>query len=428
MNKRQNLLTKLALKTPAALVGATVRMAATPESSIHERGVDPAAKRASYDSLSRRHSFVRDIVEAAFPFAEVVFRPEQDLVDVSASNPTKKLMSQSKSHLDVHHASRQSYLALPYVPHAWYHTVRDTPWYDSLRSHGGPAINQPPPLFPALPQRSGGGGAHDDARCRVSIGTDAIVFLGGYAPTDLSLRVIDKLTLAIPIDETVARRSRDAVKERHMLEEERVQAYLRRGAVAGLMKDKGCVLHNDVLLELSVPWRSRRRRTGGLNSTAVEDDETSERKSIFLTVGDPEAFPSQLNLIDRDEDRVLLRPAFGYSEYLLLQRLPTAMTGAARLLCRLFESKCVAGRAPPLCFWLSCVAHAWHATPEFASGEQSTSAEALVERAKQLAINSYDTVLVSWRWNFFLMSECFQSLPWWESIFCESSPLLASDS
>lgn len=407
MNKRQRVLAKLAGASPAAAVG---KLAAHPEMARESNAPPP-----TIDSKGDRcRDIVREIVETAFPHGEVIFRPaagngslrvhsDNAIVEKRILDSRTTLEGSAKSH-------KKSYLARPFATGLFYsHSNRQSEWYRTMLRNGG-SHNNLPPMFPVALGASSTCTNHAPLIEDIAIGVDAVVYLGGYAPTDLHSMVVEKLATVIPLDKSVAKYDKDAITERNKLENNKIQNYLRKDVVATVLRDKGCILHRDVL-ELSVPVPLQ----GRLLNTALP----FARQSLFLSVGDPEWFPSQLNLIDREEDRKLFRPAFGYSEHLLMQRLPQAITGAARMLQRQFDTRppwiinrqtAAPSDVVPLVFWLSCVAHV---LAQF-DGEVPSSSQALINEVKRL-LSSEDAAssLAIWRWNYFLPAESFQSLAWW---------------
>lgn len=420
MNKRQLKLSKLAAAAPAAIARA---LSCSPN-SVDRRSVAAAAEEM-HDQEQRRPSgaqhfdTVRTLVETPFPHAEVLFRPAGDKggTTASAGLPSEErdattsrsaldaAMRSSRKGLETTPTSKQSYLARPYASPKMYAPVADSEWFRVLLESGGGSC---PPLFPLLCSASG-----DDG---IALSADAVVFLGGYAPTDLATMVAEKLSSVIPLQSDLASYDKASVRTRQLLNTNKLQAYLRRGAVEKSLKEKGCFLHHDVL-ELAVP----------VYDDGAMDEKTAAatRRSLYLTVGDPEWFPSQLNLIDRDENRILFRPSFGYSEYLLLQRLPPAITGGARLLLRNGHELLSGGdlpdgisQAPSLPFWLSCAAHMLASRMDVQCG----TAEEVAAATQTWLCEDYSNAVEAIEWNYFLPVERFSMLSWWRAVQRVNSP------
>lgn len=303
------------------------------------------------------------------------------------------------------------------------------------------------------------------------LGADAVVQIGGYSGRDLARVVMPELLKVIPMLEG-ATVTFDVAKQRQrrMLNDDRLPVYQRTIAMQEDMTDKQCFLRSDVL-DLRVPTFMDRPEGVG---------DPSRRHRVVIGFGDPEWFPSMLNMCERDDLRLLLRPGFGYSEWVLEQRLPPVMVKAAKNLKQMsrntrilrHRTHKVTGAVPShsLAFWLSCVAHvmeavnndggAWQGVPEVEAVRRSVvpsvrssstpllesgpaptplniavvdddvitaeteanAVQALMQLVVRCLEGEADAVIpAAVRWdvfatNYYLPVETFHRLPWWRTL------------
>lgn len=259
---------------------------------------------------------------------------------------------------------------------------------------------------------------------------DAVVYIGGFYSNDLSTTVLPAFLKRIPLPSSVARAyDADAQYDMMQLDNNKVQEYLKLTVMRRTMKEKQCFLRQPEGIDFCYPFACK--ATGGMDGPEVCTGETKQelqRRRVFLSFGSCDWYPSTLNHCEQDRVRAEYRPAFGFSEWRLLERLPRVMVEAARLLYqRCQETMRRERHCPSLAFWLSCVGHICSAE-SVAGLHDDIGAHSVVcdisefgdpndiVRYAVKAISSEHVFPEQLSRNFFLPVESFRALPWWSTL------------
>ncbi|KAG8341440.1 hypothetical protein TRVL_07729 [Trypanosoma vivax] len=300
--------------------------------------------------------------------------------------------------------------------------ARRGPFRDCCSSSG---VERWRALYRSFPPKLFGGRAvwreeHEDAASPVlpCWSPHAVVYIDGFEAPDLRRVVAPRLFKLIPpfkADDEWNRTVGGATVDHSRINVPKFAAKTLNADF--LLREKGCMLHEPDMLELSMPVFLGPERTG----RAWHGRPMHRRIATFVSFASCEPNAVALNRLEDPGRRIALRTAFGFSLAALKYSLPPPVVGATRLL-RQWNAK---WSETPLsvAFWLSAVGHAvncgigtnaFHSKSNGAPLDKGEVDHNRQDEARFLgdlaasAASLVDARCADCKWNYFLPPENFE--------------------